>query len=82
VSPKLLGLEPYVEECKQEDNAQVTIPISLGIECRAKEVLSQYTQVRKNLGVDLQGGLQLLSRRNSHLKQALSKPQGIKALLE
>jgi hypothetical protein len=45
VSPKLLSLASYVEE--REDNAQVTIPKSLGIECRAKEVLAQYAQVRE-----------------------------------
>ena len=87
VSPKLLSLELYVEECKHEDNAQVTTPISRGIECRAKEVLPQYAQVRERTSASISEGvgLQLLSRRNS---QALSKPlparlsEGIKILLE
>ena len=57
MSPKLLSLELYVEECKHEDNAQVMTPISRGIECRAKDVLPQYAQVRQRSSASISEGV-------------------------
>ena len=74
VGPKLLSLELYVEECpEQEDNAQVTTPISVDMECRTKEVLPQDAQVRERTSASISEGVVCNCFRGEN-SQALSKP--------